>query len=359
MERLINCITEIRQKLDQLKRLALNETSTRTIIIDPILEALGWDVRNPEVVHLEYPTIDGKAVDYALKINEIPVLLVESKPLGDSLSDVKAITQIVGYAANAGIEWCVLTNGVIWKIYRTSEKCPAPDKLLFEVTYDPQTIGDENLPNIIKNFQKFSRNAMGEGILDREGERVFNDSKVKKVINKIMQDPPITLINLIKKELHETPLPSNKIKDSLYRIWTSKEPPSDIGKERPQKMKPKKDVFLESFHLEGKSTEITELYRELDIFCLKLDPGLIKKAIKQKTINYKHLDKIFCSVVVLKRGLRIFLKLDYNQLENPPSYARDVKKVGHWGTGDVELAISENHQLQYAFDLIRRLLKKA
>jgi predicted type IV restriction endonuclease len=77
-------------------------------------------------------------VDYALLLHGKPVLLVEAKPLADPLQDVKAITQVVGYAANAGIEWCILTNGSCWRVYKSMEKCPAEEKLLFEVDIDPQ-----------------------------------------------------------------------------------------------------------------------------------------------------------------------------------------------------------------------------
>src|SRR3990170_524847 len=117
MNKLIQAIELIRQKLPGLRRHSLKETPTRTIVIDAILEALGWDVRDPDEVQLEYPTVDGKSVDYALKLNKRAVLLVEAKPLDDPLSDVKGITQVVGYASNDGIVWCVLTNGVHWKVY--------------------------------------------------------------------------------------------------------------------------------------------------------------------------------------------------------------------------------------------------
>ena len=115
MDKLCQKIEEIRGKLESLQRHTLNETSTRTIIIDPLLESLGWDIRDPDEVQLEYPTVDGKSVDYALTINKKTVLLVEAKALDDPLTDVKAITQVVGYAANDGVEWCVLTNGIVWK----------------------------------------------------------------------------------------------------------------------------------------------------------------------------------------------------------------------------------------------------
>lgn len=119
MSKLAVVLDQFRIKLERFRKEGLKETPTRTIFIDPILEALGWDVRDPDEVQLEYPTIDGKSVDYALKINQKPVLLVEAKPLNDPLSDVKDVTQATGYAANDGIVWCILTNGVRWRVYRS------------------------------------------------------------------------------------------------------------------------------------------------------------------------------------------------------------------------------------------------
>lgn len=68
MNRLIQHIEVIRSKIDGLRRRELKETPTRTMVIDPLLEVLGWDVRDPDEVQLEYPTVDGKSVDYALLI---------------------------------------------------------------------------------------------------------------------------------------------------------------------------------------------------------------------------------------------------------------------------------------------------
>ncbi len=97
MRDLSKCVENCQALLERHRRSRLKEYPTRTIFIDPVLEALGWDVRDPDDVELEYPTIDGKAVDYALKINRKPVLLLEAKPTDDPLDDVKGITQIVGY----------------------------------------------------------------------------------------------------------------------------------------------------------------------------------------------------------------------------------------------------------------------
>lgn len=121
MKDVVEVIKALRTQLERHKHTGLQEYPTHTIFIDPLLSSLGWYVRDPDEVQLEYPTIDGKSVDYAMKINSNPVLLLEAKQLTDPLDDVKSITQIVSYTANVGIEWCVLPNGVLYKVYRTSD----------------------------------------------------------------------------------------------------------------------------------------------------------------------------------------------------------------------------------------------
>ena len=102
MNAIVTCIERLRKKLEKHRRDDLKEYPTRTIFIDPLLQALGWDVRDPDEVELEYPTIDAKSVDYAPKINRKPVLFIEAKPLNDPLTDVKSITQVV--------EWCYIQS---------------------------------------------------------------------------------------------------------------------------------------------------------------------------------------------------------------------------------------------------------
>jgi hypothetical protein len=125
MKDIPKCIEALRVQLERHRNEGLKEYPTRTIFIDPLLAVVGWDVRDPDDVELEHPTVDGKSVDYAMKVNRKVVLHLEARQLGDPLDDVKSITQVVGYAANDGIEWCLLTSGVRYKVYKASEKARA------------------------------------------------------------------------------------------------------------------------------------------------------------------------------------------------------------------------------------------
>jgi len=375
MNKLVQTIEKIRLKLPALRRHSLKETPTRTIIVDPLLESLGWDVRDPDEVQLEYPTVDGKSVDYALKLNKKPVLLVEAKALDDTLDDVKAVTQVVGYAANDGVVWCILTNGIKWRVYRSMEKCPAPDKLMFEVILDPQAPEEMSVEQIANQMWRFSSEEMAKGTLDALGEQTFTDGKVRKVLHAIMTDPPRQFLNLVRKASGDENLIPQRVRESLVRIASETSSSDIIGphgddskitcsesrsrgakkawETRRAKAKKGESPYDEDHHLAGKPQEAVQLYRAIDRLCMTFEPSGVSRRYLAKSVNYEHGDRCFCSVHVLQGGLRVWVQLKFAQIDNPPSFARDVSSIGHWGAGDVELRISNRSEFDVATDLIR------
>lgn len=378
MNKLLQTVQTIRVKVDGLRKQSLKETQTRTIIINPFLEALGWDVRDPDEVQEEYPTVDGKSVDYALQINGKPILFVEAKALDDPLNDVKAITQVVGYAANAGVVWCVLTNGLKWKVYRSVEKCSAPDKLMFEVSLDPRDSDGLSVQQISQQLWRFSREEIARGALDALGEQTFTDGKVRKALDAVMRAAPRTFLNIVKKATGDGQLSPRQIKESIERIWAVDH--GGIAAISPMIVAPSSDVdagisgrsegakkawvtrrakqgvsaYDEAHHTAGIPQEVLELYRAVDRACLALKPGEVEKRYHAMYVSYRCGKTVFCNLHIQRGGLRVWLKLKYSRLDNPPSFARDVSNIGHWGTGDLELAISNLSQLDEAALLIRK-----
>jgi len=375
MNKLIQTIEQIRQKIPSLHRHSIKETSTRIIVIDPLLEALGWSVRDPDEVQLEYPTVDGKFVDYALKLNKKVVLLVEAKSLGDPLSDMKAITQVVGYSANDGIEWCVLTNGIKWKVYRSVEKCPAPDKLMYEVNLESIENEGMTVQQVANQMWRFSSEEMAKGTLDTIGEQTFTDGKIRKALQTIMSDSPRTLLNLLKKTVNDDSLSPLQIKNSLTRIANettfietpmssnNKGQPTSEEKDRSKaaykawetrKARKGESPSNEHNHISGKPQETVQLYRTIDRFCLSLSSGEIEKRYLKQTINYEQKSRCFCSIHLLGSSIRVWLRLKYNNLEQPPTFVRDVSGIGHWGSGDLELRITSLDELNESIPLIQQ-----
>lgn len=219
MNNLVPCIERLQAKLDRHRRDDLKEYPTRTIFIAVLLQALGWDVTDPDEVREEYPTIDGKSVDYALKIDNKPVLFLEAKPLNDPLTDVKSITQVVGYAANAGVAWCVLTNGVMYKVYYTYAKAGAPEKLVFEVSIDPKEKQSMPVQRIAESLSLLSRDSMEKGVLDELGKEAFAMGKIRKALDKIFTDPPSTFVRLVRSTIGDDTIKPAQVKKILGKLW--------------------------------------------------------------------------------------------------------------------------------------------
>jgi predicted transport protein len=354
-------IQELQTLLKKHRRSGLKELPTRTIFIDPLLDTLGWDVRDPDEVELEYPTIDGKSVDYALKINKGPVALVEAKALNDPLDDVKAITQVVGYAVNDGIDWCVLTNGIRYRVYSSSEKATAPNKLLFEVSIDPDTVAGLSIEQMASHLARLSRESMARGVLDGLGEEIFTTAKVRKALDRLFADQDDSFLRVIRKALDDDSIAPTQIRAALSRIWHSEiTSPSAKSVEPVRKARRKRTVtprdkidYGEAHHTEGKPAEVVELFRALDRYCQDLAPGKVTRRHLSQHIGWAMGKSVFCSVHLRQSGLRMWLRLRPSDIPVSVTYARDVSNIGHWGVGDVELSIDTTERLHDAEQLIR------
>ena len=383
MNKLVQEIERLRSKIDALRKHRLKETPTRTIVILPLLEALGWDVRDPDEVQEEFPTVDGKSVDYGLKLNKECVLLIEAKPFDDPLTDVKAITQIVNYANSDGIVWCILTNGLAWKVYKSIENCPAPDKLMYEVSIDPRDSEGMSVHQIAQQMWRFSREEIAKGALDTLGEQTFTDGKVRKALDRIMAAAPRSFLNVVREAAGDQTIAPQQIKESLARIWAEnlaatpsaaadlsiRKADEEEGTSRRSRGAKKAWITRrekatatsassdESHHTAGKPQEVLALFRAVERVCLSLKPGDIERRCLKMTVNYLCGKGIFCCVELQKGGIKVCLKLKHSRLENPPSFARDVSGVGHYGVGDLQLAINNMAQLAEATPLIRMSLE--
>lgn len=130
MDDLLKLIETLRERIDSHRaELRKNEALTRSVLIDPLLRALGWDTENPVQVIPEYriPSQRDKSADYALFADsDFPVIIVEAKKLGESLSG--AAEQAVDYCNKDGYRHFAVTDGCQWTLYETHRPVPLEQK---------------------------------------------------------------------------------------------------------------------------------------------------------------------------------------------------------------------------------------
>ena len=126
-------ITEARRVLtEHHEYLSGNETRTRALVIDTVLTALGWDIKDPARVWLEHRA-NGNKMDYALRSSSGQFLaVVEAKPVGSGQKDEDR-RQASGYATEIGARYAVLTNGGRWEAWQMGQQKPRKDCIFVEV----------------------------------------------------------------------------------------------------------------------------------------------------------------------------------------------------------------------------------
>lgn len=127
-----------------------NEADTVKIIIDLLSEVFGYD-KYADITseHL----IKGTYCDLAIRFEEKLHFLIEAKAIGLELKDVY-VKQAVDYAANQGIDWVVLTNGITWRIYKVIFAKPIDQELVVEFDFLSLNPKDEDHLNVLHLLTK-------------------------------------------------------------------------------------------------------------------------------------------------------------------------------------------------------------
>ncbi len=106
-------------------------------------------------------------------------------------------------------------------------------------------------------------------------------------------------------------------------------------------------------HLAGEKMDI---FQQLRQHIQNLDPS-ISEQITKDYIGYG-LNTYFVCIVPWASRLVVYLKLPFADLNDPQGLCRDVKNIGHLGTGDVEVGISSVNEVDYIMFLIRQAFER-
>src|ERR1019366_2240099 len=100
---------------ERLKGPVGNEANTKALLIEPMLSALGWDTTDLDHLVRDWPVNDSTStIDYALRIDDANVVLVEARGANERLDDEAFTDWAVNCVADKGVLWCLLTNGLTY-----------------------------------------------------------------------------------------------------------------------------------------------------------------------------------------------------------------------------------------------------
>ena len=191
-ESLVKFGQELKDYAEKMKEIYTHcdsEEQTKVSMINPFIELLDYDVRDPRVVKFEFsvsPRGGGTRVDYALFCDkaqqgstDTPTILIEAKSVSNDLAHVHILKQISDYAdLVSSVEFVALTNGQTWKWFRKEKNSFGDRKLsqepfLSHNTLTPLPVSSREL----RFLKKISHKSFDpDSALEVADEVLFSDS---------------------------------------------------------------------------------------------------------------------------------------------------------------------------------------
>lgn len=206
-------LKKYRKKYLIKKNEELDESATRIMVNALLCDVLGYEELSE--VKTEY-AIRGTYVDYLVQTKRKTHFLVEVKAIQLNLSE-KHLRQAVGYGANEGVDWVMLTNGKCIELYRIIFGKPVKHKKVFEID-----LSDLNeLKMKASDLSVLTKILVEKKELDDYWKR-FTAQEPKELAKELYD---LEVVRFLKKRLKSSTkmnFSEDDILDSLHKIITTK-----------------------------------------------------------------------------------------------------------------------------------------
>ncbi|WRE94702.1 DUF262 and DUF1524 domain-containing protein [Helicobacter pylori] len=181
----------------------------------------------------------------------------------------------------------------------------------------------------------------------RDMEKGFKQSPLK--LNQSLKD----LESFGEKEIEKR---ANDLADWALKIWTYPKLEAETLEEYKSK-KEKKVYDLSSYKFSPHSRELFDILRKE----IKAFDERITEKFNQKYIAYKFCEISFVGIVVQEKGLKLYLKMNLNELQDEIKEKlkiRDVSNIGRPCVGNMEVELETKENIPYCLGLIKQALEK-
>jgi hypothetical protein len=189
-ERLVAGVKRYQPILAAAKARDVGEADTVTIIKDMLADVFGYD-KYAEVTS-EF-AIRGNYCDLALKLDGQLVTLIEVKAIGLDLKE-HHVKQAIDYAANQGVDWVLLTNGICWRVYHVIFAKPIDQELVVDLDFSALSVRSEADLDLLYLWCKegWQRSVLGEYHTQKQALSRF-------FVGAMLQTEPV--LDVIRREL--------------------------------------------------------------------------------------------------------------------------------------------------------------
>ncbi|MBB4807329.1 hypothetical protein HNP38_002633 [Chryseobacterium defluvii] len=286
-------LEQLQQKVVGLKEQINTEEATKNAFVMPFIQILGYDIFNPTEVIPEHicdiGTKKGEKVDYVIKKNDEPILIIECKHWKESADAHNS--QLHRYYHVSKSRFGVLTNGIIYNFYTDLEKPNIMDEKPF-FTLNIEDLKD----NSIKILESFTKNDYNlESILD-SAEALKYIKAIRKEFEKEIENPSDELVKLLVNRFFEKSLTANRMVP--FKEYTKKALATSINESISHRLKSalnineqieKQEDIIKAAHIdENNDSKIITTEEEIEAF------QIVKAILREKipSVRIAHRDTL-------------------------------------------------------------------
>jgi len=132
--------------------------------------------------------------------------------------------------------------------------------------------------------------------------------------------------------------------------------PEEVEAEKKTGKRSSDKTFAE-WLVELKGSPLLDLYETLRAYILALGDDVQEKELKLYT-SFRKIKNFSC-VVLSKKSVTLYLRLNPESVPQMEPFMRDVRKIGHWATGDLEVSLTSPEQMRTVEPLILRAYEES
>lgn len=214
MEDFIQQIKTLSNRIERIKDSIQTEEATKTSLVMPLIQALGYDIFNPEELVPEFIADvgikKGEKIDYAIMDGLNPVILIEAKCVHEKLH--KHDSQLFRYFGTTKAKFAILTNGIEYKFFTDLDEPNKMDEKPFFIfnLLEPRD-------NHLLELAKFRKNFFNiENVLTTASELKYTN-EIKKFLTQQWDEPDEEFIKLILNDVYQG-VKTKKVIDNFREI---------------------------------------------------------------------------------------------------------------------------------------------
>jgi len=334
-----NQIQKLSDRIEKNKANVLTEEATKTSFILPLLNILGFDIFDPNTVIPEFTADIGKKkgekVDYAIVINEKPIILIEAKKHTEKLDRHKS--QLERYFTVTDSKFAILSNGIEYLFYSDLAKPNVMDEKPF------LTINMSKLKNRdIKELEKFKfENFDVENILNMAGVQKYV-SAVKDIFQNEVKNPSDEFVKLFASQIVSKPLRQNIIDE--FKVYVKQAFSETITDLVSQKINSLNDKLTQE-----DETELTQTVKVED------DNGIV--TTDEELEGYFIVKSILAQSIELKRVAQRDTKSYFGILLDDNNRKWIARLHFNYSTKYIEIRVDDKSGKKYQLESIEDIYK--